>query len=189
MGRIEIRICGIGGQGVILAGQILGKAAVYDGKNVVQTQSYGAEARGTTAKSEVIISEDKIGFPIIRKCDILISMNQEALEKNTKDLKENGILLIDSTIVKNVPKVNAKIYTVPATKIAEETLGQKLCANMVILGALAKITNLVNGKSLRKAIKDTLPRNVISKNLQLYKKGMEFASTNLLAKQNFMRLH
>jgi 2-oxoglutarate ferredoxin oxidoreductase subunit gamma len=146
----------------------------------VQTQSYGAEARGTTAKSEVIISEGKIGFPIVRKCDMLIAMSQEALEKNIKDLKEDGILLIDNSIVKNVPKVNAKIYTVPATEIAEEIFGQKLYANMVVLGALIKIANLVDGKSLRKAIRDTLPKDVISINLQLCKKGVEFVSTNLL---------
>jgi len=87
LGRVEVRICGLGGQGVVLAGQILGKAAVYDGWNVVQTQSYGAEARGTTAKSEVIISDGPIGFPMVRKCDILIAMSQEALDKNVKDLK------------------------------------------------------------------------------------------------------
>ncbi|MEM3783785.1 MAG: 2-oxoacid:acceptor oxidoreductase family protein [Candidatus Bathyarchaeia archaeon] len=165
---------------MVLAGQILGKAAVYDGKNVVQTQSYGAEARGTTAKSEVIISEDKIGFPIVRKCDILVAMSQEALEGNIKDLKEDGILLVDISMVKNIPKANAKIYAVPATEISEEISGQKLYANMVILGALIKIANLVNGKSLNKAIKDTLPKNVISINLQLCKKGVEFVSANPL---------
>ncbi len=73
-----MRISGLGGQGVVLAGQILGRAAVYDGKNVVQTQSYGAEARGSTAKSEIIISDGKIGFPMVRKCDVLVAMNQEA---------------------------------------------------------------------------------------------------------------
>lgn len=84
MVKVEIRISGLGGQGVVLIGQILGKAAVYDGKNAVQTQSYGAEARGTLAKSEIIISEDKIGFPTVRKCDILVAMNREALNKTLK---------------------------------------------------------------------------------------------------------
>jgi 2-oxoglutarate ferredoxin oxidoreductase subunit gamma len=84
MRRTELRICGFGGQGVVLAGQVLGRAAVYDGWNVVQTQSYGAEARGTTAKSEVIISNSRIGFPAVRRCDILVAMDQEALDVNIK---------------------------------------------------------------------------------------------------------
>ncbi|RLI42851.1 2-oxoacid:ferredoxin oxidoreductase subunit gamma, partial [Candidatus Bathyarchaeota archaeon] len=108
--KVEVRISGLGGQGVILAGQILGRAAVHDGKNAVQTQSYGAEARGSAAKSEVIISDDKIGFPVVRKCDILVAMSQEAVEKNVKDLKEDGILVVDSLMVKNVPKVKARVF-------------------------------------------------------------------------------
>ncbi|MCK5631177.1 2-oxoacid:acceptor oxidoreductase family protein, partial [Candidatus Bathyarchaeota archaeon] len=80
MNRTEVRICGLGGQGVVLAGQILGRAAVYMGKNVVQTQSYGAEARGSTAKSEVIISNDRISFPKVRRCDLMIAMSQPALD-------------------------------------------------------------------------------------------------------------
>ena len=171
MGRVEVRICGLGGQGVVLAGQILGKAAVYDGWNVVQTQSYGAEARGTTAKSEVIISDGPIGFPMVRKCDILIAMSQEALDKNVKDLREGGFLLIDDEIVKNVPRINAKVYAVLATKIAEENLGDSLYANMVILGALNKLTNLVRDESVEKAIAETMPKTIIAINVQAYRKG------------------
>ncbi|PMB75453.1 MAG: 2-oxoglutarate ferredoxin oxidoreductase subunit gamma [Candidatus Bathyarchaeota archaeon] len=171
MKKTGIRICGLGGQGVVLAGQILGKAAAYNGKNVVQTQSYGAEARGTTAKSEVIISEDKIGFPIVRKCDILIAMSQEALEKNIKDLKEGGTLLIDTSMVKNIPKANAKIYTAPATEIAEKSFGQKIYANMVVLGALNKLTKVVSEEAIEKAIKDIFPEIKALTNLQAYKKG------------------
>lgn len=92
MKKIEIRIGGRGGQGVVLAGQILGRAAVYDGKNSVQTQSYGAEARGSATKSEVIIFDSKIHFPFVRKCDLLIAMDQRAVKENIKDLKENGML-------------------------------------------------------------------------------------------------
>ena len=124
--KVEVRISGLGGQGVILAGQILGRAAVYDGKNAVQTQSYGAEARGSAAKSEVIISDDKIGFPVVRKCDILVAMSQEAVEKNVKDLKEDGILLVDSLMVKNVPKVKARVFKVPATEVAEKSFQAKI---------------------------------------------------------------
>lgn len=180
MGRTEIRICGLGGQGVVLAGQILGRAAVYDGWNVVQTQSYGAEARGTTAKSEVIISESPIGFPMIRKCDILVVMSQEALDVNVKDLKRGGLLLIDEGIVKDVPKVNAKVYVVPATKTAEETLGERLYANMVFLGVLNKLANLVRDESMEKAIADTVPKNAVASNLLAYRKGRTLETFTLL---------
>jgi len=180
MGRIEIRICGLGGQGVILAGQILGRAAVYDGRNAVQTQSYGAEARGTTAKSEVIISDTQIGFPMVRKCDILVAMSQEALDKNVKDLKDDGLLLIDGKMVKNLPKINAKIYSVQATQIAEEDFKERLYANMVILGALNWLTKIVREESMEKAIKDTVPKNSFTVNLLAYKKGRELGAFHLM---------
>ena len=171
MKKTEVRISGLGGQGVVLAGQILGRAAVYDGKNAVLTQSYGAEARGSVAKSEVIISDDKIGFPIVRKCDILIAMSQEAVAKNIRDLKEDGVLFIDSSIVKNVPETKARTFKIPVTQIAEKSFGEKLYANMLMLGALAKITEIVSEKSMEKAIMNTVPEKALSTNLQAYKKG------------------
>ncbi|MEM1589184.1 MAG: 2-oxoacid:acceptor oxidoreductase family protein [Candidatus Bathyarchaeia archaeon] len=171
MGRIEVRICGLGGQGVVLAGQVLGRAAVYDGWNVVQTQSYGAEARGTSAKSEVVISDGPIGFPMVRKCDILVAMSQEALDRNVKDLKDGSLLLIDGGLVKNVPKINAKVYAVSATKIAEENFKERLYANMVVLGALNALTKLVSEESMEKAIVDTVPEKFAATNLQAYRKG------------------
>lgn len=171
--KTEIRISGLGGQGVVLAGQILGKAAVYSGKNAVQTQSYGAEARGSAAKSEVIISHDKIGFPIVRKCNILVAMSQEAAEKNAKDLKEGCILLVDSTIVKNVPKVKGKIFRIPATEAAEKAFGEKLYANIIMLGALNKITKLLDENSVKNAIRDTVTKKAVSINIQAYEKGRD----------------
>ncbi len=93
--KTEIRIAGLGGQGVVLAGHILGKAAVNDGLQVVQTQSYGAEARGSAAKSEIILSSGKIGFPMVRKSDVLVAMNQTALDRHLKDLRADGVLIMD----------------------------------------------------------------------------------------------
>ncbi|MGB9740961.1 MAG: 2-oxoacid:acceptor oxidoreductase family protein [Candidatus Bathyarchaeia archaeon] len=173
MTKTEIRICGLGGQGVILAGQILGKAAIYDGKNAVQTQGYGAEARGSAAKSEVIMSEDKIGFPFVRKCDVLIIMNQEAVEKNTVDLKQNGVLLVDSSTVKEIPKIKAKVIKVPATENAEKLFGAKIYANMIMLGALIEATCMVSEKAVEKAIEDSVGKENAKINKQAYKKGKE----------------
>ncbi len=169
-----MRICGYGGQGVVLAGQILGKAAVYDGKNVLQTQSYGAEARGSLARSEVIISDSQIGFPAVRKCDILVAMNQESLNKFLKDLKESEILIVDSTNVETLPQTKAKTFKIPATEIAKKMFGETIYANMVMLGALTKITKVVTTKSVEKALKESVPEKTLKKNLKAYKKGYVF---------------
>jgi len=176
--KIEIRISGLGGQGVILAGQILGRAAVYDGKNVVQKGDYGAEARGSAAKSEVIISDGKIGFPAVRKCDILVAMSPEAVEKHLKDLKEDGVLLIDSSIVESIPKTKAKVFKIPATETAKEMFGSSLYANMIMLGALTKITNIVREEAMERAIRESLPEKKAEANLSAYRKGLQLPGLN-----------
>jgi len=175
--KIEIRISGLGGQGVVLAGQILGRAAVHDGKNVVQKGDYGAEARGSAAKSEVIISDSRIGFPAVRKCDILAAMSQEAVDKHLKDMKEDGVLMVDSSTVKSIPETKAKVFKIPATDTAKETFGASIYANMIMLGALTKITNIVNEKSMEKAIRESLPKKVTETNVNAYKKGYNFPNS------------
>ena len=173
--RVEIRISGLGGQGVVLAGEILGRAAVYDGKHAVQTQSYGAEARGSAARSEVIISDQKVGFPKVRKCDILVAMSQSALDKHLEDLKEGGTLLVDNDLVKKIPEIEAEIFTIPVTNIAESELKSRMYANAVMLGALTKITNLVTEKAAEKAIIDSVPEETKESNLKGFKKGIACA--------------
>lgn len=174
MRKTEVRISGQGGQGVVMAGQILGRAAVYDGKNAVQTQSYGAEARGSVAKSEIIISDSKIGFPVVRKCDVLVAMSQEALDKYWKDLKKNSIIIVDSTYAKKIPKTKAKTYKIPATEEAERMFKTKMYANMVILGALTKIIGIISPKAMKKAIEDTLGKKFASTNKQAYNRGRDY---------------
>lgn len=170
--RIEIVIGGHGGQGVILAGQILGKAAALEGKNVVQTQSYGAEARGSLAKSEVIISDSRIGFPAVRRCDVLVAMNQEFLDKYLPLLKDEGTLIVDSSIGK-IPKVKAKTFKVPAVETAKKVFGESLFANMVILGALTKITQLVSVESMEKSIRESVSEKTLETNLNAFRKGLQ----------------
>jgi len=165
--RIEVRISGLGGQGVVLAGEILGRAAVYEGKNAVQTQSYGAEARGTAAKSEVIISDSRIGFPKVRKCDILVAISQSAVEEHLKDLKEKGILIVDEDTVKHLPKTKAKVFKIPAAKTAE------IYANVVMLGALTKITGIVKEEAVEKAIADSVHETAREANIKAFKEGLK----------------
>ena len=172
MKKIEVRIAGLGGQGVVIAGQILGRAAVYSGKNAVQTQSYGAEARGSAAKSEVIISDQKIGFPVVRRSDVLIAMGQTALDKHLKDLKRDGILIVDEDMVKEAPSVQAKIFRVAATRVAETEFKSKMYANMVMLGAITKIAGTVTPTSVEKAIRDTFSAEVAKKNIAAFRAGL-----------------
>jgi len=169
--RTEIRISGLGGQGIVLAGEIFGRAAVYDKKHVVQTQSYGAEARGSATKSEVIIADKNVGFPIVRKCDVLVVMSQTALEKHLKDLKEDGILLVDEDLVK-VPKIRAKIFKIPATKMAETKLKSKIFANVIMLGALTKITGIVSQQAVEKAITESVPNKTKENNIRGFRIGL-----------------
>jgi 2-oxoglutarate ferredoxin oxidoreductase subunit gamma len=171
--KTEIRIGGSGGQGVVLAAQILGKAAILDGKNALQTQAYGAEARGSLAKSEVIISDDKIGFPAVRKSDILVAMNQQALDKLLKDLKETGTLILDTSNVTAIPETKAKVYKIPITETTKKTFGEAMFANMLMLGALVKITRLVTVQSMEKAIKENVPKKTIETNIKAFRKGLE----------------
>ena len=170
--RTEIRIAGLGGQGVVMAGHIIGKAAVYDGLQVVQTQSYGAEARGSAAKSEVIISDQKIGFPVVRKSDVLIAMVETALDKYLKDLKRDGILIVDEDMIKEAPSVQAEVFRVAATRVAETEFKSKMYANMIMLGAITKTTGTVTAASVEKAIRDTFSVEAAEKNIAAFRAGV-----------------
>jgi 2-oxoglutarate ferredoxin oxidoreductase subunit gamma len=167
----EVRISGLGGQGVVLAGVILGRAVVRDGKYAVQTQSYGAEARGSAAKSEVIISDEQISFPKVRRCDILIAMSQSALDTHIRDLKENGILLVDRDMVRKLPNVQATVFRISATKVAEAELKSRMYANVIMLGALTRATQIVSNEAVEEAISESVPAKTKEKNLKGFKIG------------------
>ena len=140
--RYEIRLAGSGGQGLILAGIILAEAAgVYDGKFVCQTQSYGPEARGGASKAEVVISDAAIDYPKAIRPDLVLAMNQKACDSYCSDLKPGGLLIVDSTLVKDLP--TPRPLALPFTRIARQELGREMVANIVALGALAKISGVV----------------------------------------------
>ena len=151
---------------------VLGRAAVLDGKNVLQTQAYGAEARGSLTKSEVIISEDKIGFPAVRKSDVLVAMSQEATNELVKDLREMGALVVDSTSVKEIPPAKAAILRFPATEIAKRMFGDGLYANMIMLGALLQEFKLVRTESVEEAIRMSAVKKNVETNLDAFREGL-----------------
>ncbi|WP_456375255.1 2-oxoacid:ferredoxin oxidoreductase subunit gamma [Methanocaldococcus sp.] len=174
--RKEIRLSGFGGQGIILAGVILGRAAsLYDNKEAVQTQSYGPEARGGASKSEIVISDEPIDYPKVIKPDILVCMSQQAYDKYKDDIKEGGILLVDEDLVSTSekPEVDVKIYKVPFTRIASEEIKLPIVANIVMLGALTKLTKIVSKESMEKAILDSVPKGTEEKNLMAFNIGYE----------------
>jgi 2-oxoglutarate ferredoxin oxidoreductase subunit gamma len=139
----------------------------------VQTQAYGAEARGSLAKSEVIISEGKIGFPAVRKPDILVAMSQEALDKLLKDLKKNGTLIVDSTNVAPTPETRAEVHSIPMAETAKKTFGETIYANMIMLGALIRITNLVTVHSMERTIKENVSARTVENNVNAFRKGFQ----------------
>jgi 2-oxoglutarate ferredoxin oxidoreductase subunit gamma len=155
--RIEIRLAGEGGQGMILAGIILAEAAaMYDGKNVVQTQSYGPEARGGASKSEVIIAEGEIDFPEVISADVLMVMSQEACDKYAATLKKGGWLIVDQDKVGRVPTTRA--IKVPIVKLAVETTGKAITANVVALGVLVGLTQVVSCSAIEQAVTARAPK-------------------------------
>lgn len=175
---MEIRIGGFGGQGIIRTGLILATAScVYGDKNAIQTASYGPESRGGRCKSEVIISDEDIDFPKVEYPDILIAMSQEAYLQYVDDLKENGILIVDPDLVPNQREnLKVRMYEVPATKIAEG-LGQKIVANVVMMGAFAAITNLLGLEHLKESIRRNVPKAFIDLNLTAFEKGYEYGES------------
>lgn len=172
--RTEIRIAGTGGMGVVLAGVIVGNAAVvYGGLNAVQSQSYGSEARGTAAKSEVIVSDESIRYPKVRKADYSVLMSQKALEMYLKDAREDGVLIVDPDLVRADDIEGAyEVVKVPAMKIADN-LGLRLSSNMVMLGALVKKSGIFDLEVLEKAVADVVPEKTLDLNLQAIRAGAD----------------
>ena len=176
----EIRICGFGGQGVILSGFIIGKAAsVFMDYNAVQSQSYGPEARGGAARSEVIISDEKIGYPRPTGVDLLVAMSQESFDTYRDDLNKDTKIVIDPGLV---PKhdIGRFVYKIPAQKIAEE-LGNKIVTNIVMVGASMAIFGLLDEEAVKKSVLDSVPKRFLDLNEKAYQKGVE-AGKNALKK-------
>ncbi|MBC7087275.1 MAG: 2-oxoacid:acceptor oxidoreductase family protein [Tissierellales bacterium] len=157
MKKYEIRLTGSGGQGLITGGIILAESAILDGKNALQSQSYGPEARGGASKAEVIISDQEIVFPKITECDLLLSLTNVACNKYIHTLKKGGILVIDST-VDRPEREDIIIYQIPILETANEKLKKAFVANIVALGAINKILNLVSENSLEKAVLKRVPK-------------------------------
>ena len=180
MKKVEIRLTGIGGQGVVLSSVILGRAAsVYDKINAVQTQTYGSDMRGGDVCAEVIISEEKIIYPVINNPDVLVTLAQKAYDNNFNDLQSEGILITDSDLVKTSSlKDGISHYHESFNKIAIEELKKKTVANMIMLGYLQEKTKIISFNAIEKAIADLVPSKTLYLNLKALQIGVSIGKLN-----------
>ena len=172
--RTEIRLAGEGGQGMILAGIILAEAAaIYDGKQATQTQSYGPEARGGASRSEVVISDDEIDHPEVLSADVVVALSQEAYKKFAKTVRPGGLLIVDEDRVQCDP--DSKAIKIPVARLARETTGKAITANTVALGVLVGMTGVVSRQAIEKAITARAPKGTEEMNRKALEAGFAAA--------------
>jgi 2-oxoglutarate ferredoxin oxidoreductase subunit gamma len=170
--RREIRIAGFGGQGVVLAGYVLGKAlALYADWEAVMTQSHGPEARGGASSADLVVSQEAIAYPFVQQPDILVALSQEAYTKFRPTATPEALILIDEDLVK--PVDGDQIFAIPATRLAED-LGRRIVANVVMLGYFTYVTGLVDAEAMRKALETTVKPKFLSLNLNAFRTGFEY---------------
>ena len=179
--RYEIRFAGFGGQGVVLVGFILGKAAaLYSDLEAVMTQSYGPEARGGASSANVVISDTAIDYPLVQSPNLLVALSQEAYTKFRPSTNAEALILIDQDLVQ--PTANDPVYSIPATCIAEQ-LGERIVANMVILGYLTTVYKRIPTEAMEKAIRDSVKPKTIELNLEAFSQGYEYGLQVVVSKR------
>ena len=180
-GTKEIIITGFGGQGIVLAGRILGQAAALgDRMESTLIQAYGPEARGGACSAQVIISEEVIHYPYVRHPDILICMSQSGFDKFIDVIKPEGILIIDQDLVRQ--RIERGFFSIPSTRMAEE-LGRKMMANIIMLGFFASVTGAVTLESARDAVKTSVPKGTEEMNITAFNKGYDYGLALLKGRQ------
>lgn len=174
MSKTEIRLAGTGGQGVILASIILAEAAgVYEGRQVVQTQSYGPEARGGASKADIIIADEPILYPKCRHVDVLLALSQQAADRYFENLKARGIAIIDCFYVRQCPRQD--VWSLPLAQTARQELGRELFTNILALGALARISRVVRLESVEMSVASRVPASSLETNRKALHLGWELA--------------
>ena len=172
---MNIRIAGFGGQGIVMAGYILGNAGILDGNNALQTQSYGSESRGGACKSDVIISEGEVLELAPSALDALVAMSQPALDRYLPNLRMDGVLIYDEDLVK-IRDGGDRRLGLPATDIAHKIFNRGVVANVIMLGYLAGVTRVVSRESLGKVISESVPPKTVELNLKAFEEGFKRGS-------------
>ncbi len=179
MSRDEIILGGFGGQGIILAGYIMGKgASLFDKKNATHIQDYGPEARGGACCTQVVISDDKISYPYIDNPSVLAVMSQEAYTRYSPNMRQDTILLIDENLVKPKKSKHTRLFAVPATHIAQE-LGRTAIANVVMLGFITAVTKVVSVDAMKKAVLESVPKGTEELNMKAFDRGYSYGLEKL----------
>ncbi len=174
-GRIEIRITGFGGQGVVLAGHIIGCAcAIHADKQATLIQSFGPEARGSACSATLAVSDGEIFYPYIRRNDIFVAMSSEGYEKYHHELRDDGMLIYEQDLVHPTFKPGQKAAGVPSTRIAE-SLGRAIVQNIVMVGFFAGVTRLVPEEAMREAVLGSVPAGTEELNLKAFSAGLDYA--------------
>jgi 2-oxoglutarate ferredoxin oxidoreductase subunit gamma len=178
-GRTEIRITGFGGQGVVLAGHIIGRAcAIHAGQQATMIQSFGPEARGSACSATLVVSDREVLYPYIQRPDIFVVMSAEGYEKYGSQLKEDGILVFEQDLVHPSPVDGQKQFGVPSTRIAE-SLGRTIVQNIVMVGFFSGVTGLVPDEAMRDAVKGSVPAGTEDLNLAAFERGLEYARNSI----------
>jgi len=174
--RKEIRFAGFGGQGIVLAGYVLGKAlSLYDGFEVVMTQAYGPEARGGASSANLVVSDTPIAYPFVQQPDILVALSQEAYSKFRPTAASKAMILIDEDLIR--APVDEDHYLIPATRLAEG-LGRRIVANVVMVGFFTAVTGVVSREAIEKAIESSVKAKTIGLNLEAFAAGYEHITIN-----------
>lgn len=183
MSQTEVRLSGAGGQGIVLAGQILGQAvSLYEkGKFATFTQSYGPEARGGSCSAEIVVSDESVGYPYVISPQVLVVMSQEAYDKYTSNLSPDTLVIIDPDLVKHNASKKVKIFSIQATKLARE-MGRVVVANIIMLGFLAAVSGVVSPQALKKSILATVPEGTGEFNIKAFTLGYEYGLKRVKAK-------
>jgi 2-oxoglutarate ferredoxin oxidoreductase subunit gamma len=175
MGRVEIKIGGFGGQGIILSGIIIGKAAaLFDEKAATMTQSFGPEARGSACSAQVIISDEEILYPYVLRPDVLVVLSQEAFDRFAPEMKPDGLLIYEKDLVRTRgPAEGARTFGVPATRIAGE-IGRAVVVNIVMCGFVCAVAGVPSFDALRRAMIDSVPHGTVPLNTAALERGYAY---------------
>jgi 2-oxoglutarate ferredoxin oxidoreductase subunit gamma len=183
--RTDIRIAGFGGQGVLMCGIVIAKAAsLFDKKYAVQTQSYGPEARGGASRTEVVVSDEQIDYPKVNNPQVFVAMSHEALLKYIDDIEEGAILLIDPNLVYQdeiediIKTKKLQVYHSKATETAEDVIGKKIVANIVMLGSFVEATGIISVEAAKQSILDSVPKGTEDLNMKAFEEGRKIVEKN-----------
>ncbi|MBI2860420.1 MAG: 2-oxoacid:acceptor oxidoreductase family protein [Chloroflexi bacterium] len=187
--RHEIRICGFGGQGVMLAGFIIGQAAsIYENKYVTHIRDYGPEARGSTCRGDVVISDEPVLYPYITAPSVLVAMSQMGYDKYRPKSRDDVLIIIDEGLVKHREVKRDRLRSIPALRFAEE-LGRVAVANVVVLGFFSAVAGIVSFDAMKKSVLDSVPRGTEDLNIRALEKGHDYGLEKLAAMQRQKPAH